>query len=499
MQAQPANNNCTAAQVLTNLNNGCVSGTTTGATFDAYAFTCMSGSNNVWYRFTAQGPELTITVSGANGSRPEIGLSRANGNGCSSAVATGLRCASSNGNWSTMTTTLNSLVIGEEYYIQVTNGGNTTGAFTICVDNPPPPPPSGTQDCDKATPICSTTPFSGNSNGFGNQELNASNRGCLGSNENNSSWFYFTAQTSGTLTFSIAPQANDDYDFAVWGPNSDCSPTTPPIRCSYALFPRSGSGANACGTNNRNTGLALNAAQTTQDPCSDGFVRHLDIVAGETYILLIDGFSPRPDPYTISFGGTASLDCTILSVQLLNFEGQEQAGFHQLNWATAQEAGSKSFYLERSFDGRTWETLQEQTAQGHSQSLQTYQAQVPILALQTYYRLRIENQQGQFDYSQVLLLRTGQSSETSLALRRVFPQPSQAKQFNLEWSAARNARVEIQILSLQGQVLHRQVVQSLGLQHQQSLELQNLSAGVYYLQLRDLETGQHQAQTLYLD
>ncbi len=48
--------------------------------------------------------------------------------------------------------------------------------------------------------------------------------GCL-TNERYSVWYTFTIATAGTLTFEIIPNAitEDDYDFAVFGPNKTCA------------------------------------------------------------------------------------------------------------------------------------------------------------------------------------------------------------------------------------------------------------------------------------
>src|SRR5688500_14353124 len=62
----------------------------------------------------------------------------------------------------------------------------------------------------------------------GTDELNGSNQGCLSSNEATSSyWYQICAANNGTLQFTIAPSGSmNDYDWAAWGPNSPCPPTS---------------------------------------------------------------------------------------------------------------------------------------------------------------------------------------------------------------------------------------------------------------------------------
>ena len=100
---------------------------------------------------------------------------------------------------------------------------------------------AGGNNCEQAQVLCSSTPVSANSGGFGIQELNSGNRGCLAGNEHQSSWYYVNVQTGGSLTMLIDPNNNgNDYDFAVWGPytsanvGANCPPISGPIRCSWS-------------------------------------------------------------------------------------------------------------------------------------------------------------------------------------------------------------------------------------------------------------------------
>lgn len=103
-------------------------------------------------------------------------------------------------------------------------------------------PPASEQECLGGTTVCSDQTFSGNSSGNGTiDDLDPSNQGCLGTGENQSSWYLFSPASDGNIGFTISPGFGVDYDFAVWGPYPEgssaadiCSPTGQPIRCSYA-------------------------------------------------------------------------------------------------------------------------------------------------------------------------------------------------------------------------------------------------------------------------
>ncbi|WP_228413822.1 T9SS type B sorting domain-containing protein [Chryseobacterium sp. CH21] len=160
----------------------------------------------------------------------------------------------------------------------------------------------GQQDCISAIPICSDAAISLTPNGWGS--VKEGQVGCLGPNgESNSIWLTFSIETAGTLTFVVTPTGPTavgiDYDFALYGPNYNCSNTTAtPLRCSYA-------GVNASIINP--TGLNMTSTDTTEGGGGDGYVKYIDVLPGQVYHLLLNNYSPLVAPFTLTFGGTAKL------------------------------------------------------------------------------------------------------------------------------------------------------------------------------------------------
>ena len=76
-------------------------------------------------------------------------------------------------------------------------------------------------DCLNATQICGGGNFTANPIGFGTQELDGTNRGCISSNETSSAWYVLNIATGGFLGFTINPNSDTDYDFALWDPFLD--------------------------------------------------------------------------------------------------------------------------------------------------------------------------------------------------------------------------------------------------------------------------------------
>lgn len=156
-------------------------------------------------------------------------------------------------------------------------------------------------DCTSALAVCGNSSISYTPSGFGSVQESPLGSGCL-STEHFSVWYTFTASTSGTLTFLITPNAQADYDWAVFGPNKPCGSLGTPIRCSYAA--PSGTGL---------TGLNMTATDTTEGAGGDGFVKYLDVIAGETYYLIIDNFSANTNGFVLSWDGTATLSSPFTS------------------------------------------------------------------------------------------------------------------------------------------------------------------------------------------
>lgn len=146
------------------------------------------------------------------------------------------------------------------------------------------PPPPGPNDCDQAYfrvhPSLGNPYFPAQNSSGQSEDLNGDNQGCLQIGEQNGTWLSFLMLSNGPFAYEIeafSPE-NTDFDFALWGPldADDCPPTTQPIRCSFAA----GAGS---------TGLNFVATDETEDESGDGWVAHVDVLAGEEYLMIVNG------------------------------------------------------------------------------------------------------------------------------------------------------------------------------------------------------------------
>ncbi|WP_051941733.1 T9SS type B sorting domain-containing protein [Maribacter forsetii] len=140
-------------------------------------------------------------------------------------------------------------------------------------------------DCIDAIVVCGNNTISSNASGFGIQELDAETNVCV-TQELNSLWLSVNIAESGTLAFTIQPQDNDlevDYDFFIFGPDSDCQILESPIRCSTTNPLQAGLTSNF-------TGLSDVETDQNEGPgeLGNAYVSSIPVTAGEHYYILID-------------------------------------------------------------------------------------------------------------------------------------------------------------------------------------------------------------------
>lgn len=248
--------------------------------------------------------------------------------------------------------------------------------------------PTGNVDCASPTQVCNDQSFTGNSNGFGTQNLNAGNQGCL-SIEHQSSWYTFTALTSGTVALNITTSV--DYDFAIWGPNVTCGSLGTPIRCSFAA----GSG---------NTGLGNSAVDLTEGAGGDRWVAPLNVTIGQSYTMLIDNFTANSTAFTLDWtmSGGASLNCVPLPIELIEFNVIQEDCINQICWITLSEFNNDYFELEKSLNGIDFKTIVKLKGTTNSINKIKYLSYDKDIQNLSYYRLKQVDLDGKFTYSNII-------------------------------------------------------------------------------------------------
>ena len=312
--------------------------------------------------------------------------------------------------------------------------------------------PSGTptlgNDCGAAPTVCSDDNITANSTGPGNvYELNLTNEGTL-FNEHQSSWFYFHAQTSGSIEFTIAPNSTTDiYDFAVWD-NSNCNPTSTPIRSSWASL-------------TGNTGLVIGAGDDMEGNSGDKWLNEINATAGDEFLILVDNWSYSTNGFTLYWDlkGGSSLDCSPLPVEILNFKHNCET--NSLVWETKSETNNNYFTIQKSIDSKNWEDIDYIAGAGNSNTTIKYEYELSETQNKEFYRLL------QTDFDNVTNIINSIATSCSKSKQqnvKLYPNPSSSI---VNISGTYN---NIDIYNLIGEKLYNKISNN---------KIQNLETGVY--------------------
>jgi hypothetical protein len=184
---------------------------------------------------------------------------------------------------------------------------------------------------------------------------------------------------------------------------------------------------------------------------------------------------------------TGTTDISPLPVALSSFEAVKEGSTNVgLYWNTASEIRSSHFILERALEYGKFEAIDKVKAAGNSNRMISYQYKdanvAEVLNTNTvFYRLKMVDLDGTFEYSQVRTVRFGDDTETDIT---VFPVP-----FNNEISifiAASEARKgNIEVVNVMGSVCYKSSYTIKAGGDKVSLtELSNLPAGVYMVRIQ---------------
>jgi hypothetical protein len=196
-------------------------------------------------------------------------------------------------------------------------------------------------------------------------------------------------------------------------------------------------------------------------------------------------------PETACCAACGLLSESPLPVELMRFTATKyQTNGASLFWQTASEENVSHFEIERSRDVTNWELAGKASAHGTSQSVHTYttidhnvydgRSAREIV----YYRLKIIDKDGSFEYSGIETVRF--TNEAGAFSAHIYPNPSSDElTIELNYGADTKPVTELTIYNNLGQVVYSEEVaegaQAVYLYHANT----GLLAGSYILQLRD--------------
>ena len=208
---------------------------------------------------------------------------------------------------------------------------------------------------------------------------------------------------------------------------------------------------------------------------SDNVMRYMKVTNNCT--IPNSGYTPccnqGGDPQ-ISLVGQNSCAEFVLPVELVSFQAELYRDKARLKWQTETETNNDGFEIQRSADGKHWETLDFVPGYGTTLIARSYswEDRQPLDGI-AYYRLRQRDFDGSLEYSKVVSISNG-----ALAMPFSFrPNPTSS---SITVSIP-DADGNLFITDLAGRVLQQKEVSESNL----LLDLTELPAGIYIIALRD--------------
>ncbi|MCB0634841.1 MAG: T9SS type A sorting domain-containing protein, partial [Lewinella sp.] len=141
---------------------------------------------------------------------------------------------------------------------------------------------------------------------------------------------------------------------------------------------------------------------------------NLNVFGASQYAILRSNLS--------NFGAFTIASDGILPVELVDFRAEATTSGHHLQWQTASELNNSHFEVQHSTDGLRFERIGEVAGQGTSEESTNYEwyYQPTSRAIQHYYRLRQIDYDGQFSFSNIVVVQALSSSQSSV---QIYPNP----------------------------------------------------------------------------
>jgi uncharacterized delta-60 repeat protein len=172
-------------------------------------------------------------------------------------------------------------------------------------------------------------------------------------------------------------------------------------------------------------------------------------------------------------------DGSPLPLVLGQFYAQKQTNKVVLQWSTSSEEGVKQFVVERSSDGKTYKAIGTVTAVGNSTLTQKYSFAdaAPLMGLNNYYRLLMQDANGNSKYSKFLIVKFDGLLTTELKVN-----PSLVRDIlQVQIPDGMQGNIGLQIIDMNGRIIKRSNIASDGNALNTTLDVSNLIKGVYIL------------------
>ncbi|PHR26783.1 MAG: hypothetical protein COA38_14190 [Fluviicola sp.] len=213
-----------------------------------------------------------------------------------------------------------------------------------------------------------------------------------------------------------------------------------------------------------------------------GTVTATPLIIGNTYLLLVDGFSGDACDFTISNWVATG----ILPVELSNFYGLALTEHNAIRWETSSELDNDYFSILRSYDGVHFESIGEVDGIGFSQDLNYYQFNDrDIRSGKVYYQLEQVDINGHRELSELIALDRKAGHEGLIA---AYPNPTTGI-ITTEVNGISGSKGVLSVTNMNGTLIQQKTVYTTGIEKHQ-FDLSNYEPGMYFVRYQDSNSNQ---------
>ncbi len=198
-------------------------------------------------------------------------------------------------------------------------------------------------------------------------------------------------------------------------------------------------------------------------------------------------------PFFVTTGSsliyTGSDNQIAVPVRLAKFTGQKTGSGALLNWATASEINSSHFEIERSFDNKRFASIGTVRATGQKATYSYDDAFDQRQSSVVYYRLKIVDRDGSFEYSKTVVILLSQPKDKGSI--SVYPNPFVGDVFINTSTIDAGKSISITVVDITGKEILKQETISNGGSSKINMDNQ-LKPGVYFMSIEtDGYSGNH--------
>ncbi len=143
---------------------------------------------------------------------------------------------------------------------------------------------------------------------------------------------------------------------------------------------------------------------------------------------------------------------TSLPADLIAFEGSAEERMNKLSWQTASEENVAAFQVESSLDGRAFNPIGSVQANGNTENLSNYIFVDEAPLSLSYYRLKIVDFDGSFEYSDIVTI---ERSKSDIAEVEVFPVPAVNEEVTVLIHSKSSGKVLVDLFDMTGKILEQ--------------------------------------------